>query len=201
MNFNKLISLTCIALTLGACAFEGRQPAPTYILDSRAVSHAEKPAAYHIKILTPEVSSGLSTRQIVVIDETARLNYIADGEWPEPLPVMLQNVWLDSIRQSGLVASVSSDQSSVRADRLLQISAQEFNFIRKDDAVTARVRYDVKVLEPTSRKILAVRQSEASEPVPPGQFAGAMASLNKANSEAMARLITLLADDLGNPAR
>jgi cholesterol transport system auxiliary component len=196
MNNKSAVVFAALAVLLSGCALEGRQPAQTYVLQAPVLPAATQPGHLHVKLLPPEMGTGLGTRQIAVIDEALRLDYVGQGEWPESLPLMLQNLWVDSLRQSGLVASASSDQSGTRPDRLLQLSVIEFNFHKAADRVTARVRYEAKLLEPASRKVLTVRQAEAMEPVPGGDFAKAVASLDRANAQAMTTLLADLANDL-----
>jgi ABC-type uncharacterized transport system auxiliary subunit len=148
-----------------------------------------------------DVGTGLDTTRIAFIDNDVQMNYLVDSRWVQPLPDMLQLLWIQALKQSGLGVSVGSDTDGELADHVIHITASTFNAFRNHDgSIVVRVHYEVVVTAPLTRKVLSVDDSASEQTISastpsPEELVNAF---NKANIQAMNDLAKKLAVDLRN---
>lgn len=188
-----LASLPLALLALNGCAFGGGDIQQNYVLPVPTIETSGKPLPLNMQVMPVEVATGLDTTRIALIENDVQMNYLADSRWAEPLPQMLQDLWAEALKQSRLTASVSSDETGAKADRLIHIKANAFNAVRNANGdIVVHIDYEAKVLAPLTRAVLSVEEVNIEQKAPsPGQDS-VMRTFNTANATAMRKLMQKL---------
>jgi ABC-type uncharacterized transport system auxiliary subunit len=191
-------SLLLASLALSGCALtSGGDIQQTYVLPVPALDASKPTLALHLKVMPVDVASGLDTTRIALIENNVQINYLADSRWAEPLPQMLQFLWMQALSQSGLAASVSSDTDGTKADRLIYITATAFNAYRTtNNDIAVRIRYQAKIVTPLTHIVSSVEESTIEETAPSANMASVMQTFNEANTLATSKLLQKLSADL-----
>jgi ABC-type uncharacterized transport system auxiliary subunit len=204
MRIHRFLFTTTLVsfLALGGCSvFTDAPPLQNYILLAPEIQTNEPPLLLHLQVMPVDVGTGLDTTRIAFIDNDVQMNYLVDSRWAQPLPDMLQLLWIQALKQSGLGVSVGSDTDGELADHVIHITASTFNAFRNHDgSIVVRVHYEVVVTAPLTRKVLSVDDSASEQTISastpsPEELVNAF---NKANIQAMNDLAKKLAVDLRN---
>lgn len=197
--FPATLFFACLVLT--GCSFASDADVQqNYVLPVPVFKAGKLSSPMHLEVLPVDVASGLDTTRIVLIDKGVQVNYLADSRWAEPLPQMLQFLWIQSLRQSGLASSVSSDTDGEKADRLIHITASAFNAVRNDDgSILVRVQYQVKIISPLTHVVLSSEDSSVAQTVRSLSMENVMETFKTANAQAMNDLSKKLVADLMPP--
>ena len=73
------------------------------------------PAGWALAVDVPDASDALDTRRIALTNSDATMDYYANAEWPDRLPVMVQTALIAAFQASGRVP-VSRTQDGLHAD-------------------------------------------------------------------------------------
>jgi ABC-type uncharacterized transport system auxiliary subunit len=189
-----LAPLLLVFLALTGCSFvTSGDVQQNYVLPVPTLEVKRTTLPLHLKVMPVEVASGLDTTRIALIENDVQINYFADSRWAEPLPQMLQFLWIQALRQSGLATSVSGDTEGTKADRLIHITASAFNAVRKDEeGMFIRIHYEAKVTSPLTHAVLSVEDSAVEQILPSSSMESVMQTFNSANAQAMHNLLKKL---------
>ncbi len=187
----------CLAVT-GCSAFTDTNIQQNYVLSVPDSQTSLPPLPLHLQVMPVDVGSGLDTTRIAFIDNDVQMNYMADSRWAQPLPGMLQLLWIQTLKQSGLGTSVGSDTDGEQADRIIHITASAFNAVRNHDgSIIVRVHYEAVVTAPLTRKFLSAENSDYQQTTSAKSTEELINAFNKANMQAMDDLVKKLAIDFG----
>ena len=197
-----LMPVLFVSLAVAGCAFvPSGEVQQNYVLPVPSFEVNKQALPLHLKVLPVEVASGLDTARIVMIEKGVQVNYLADSRWAEPLPQLLQFLWIQSLRQSGSASSVSSDTDAEKADRLIHITASAFNAVRNDDgSIVVRVQFQVKIMLPVTYVVLSVEDISVEQAALSSNMESVMVAFRSANEQAMEGLSKKLASDLMLPS-
>ncbi len=182
--------LVLLFLIVTSCTLGPGETVQRYVLPVPTVDVHRAPLSLNLQVIPVEVSTGLDTARIAIIENDLQMNYLAGSAWAEPLPQMLQSLWIDALTRSRLATSVNSDSSGAKADRLIHIIAKEFHAVREDNGeVIVRVDYVVQVMEPLSNAVSAVMQARVEKKAPSSHMDSVMRTFERANAAAMTEVI------------
>ena len=115
-----LLSGACLALT--GCGGLGLGPTDAndtiYLLSPPVAGAPSSPGAamsWALAVDVPDASEALDTRRIALTKSDATMDYYANAQWPDRLPVMVQTALVAAFQASGRVA-VSRTQDALHAD-------------------------------------------------------------------------------------
>ncbi len=74
----------------------------------------------------PTAASGLNTTRIALRPDPLGLDFFADVQWVEVLPVMVQVLLIESFDASGTFDVLSPESAGLRPDFVLRVSIREF---------------------------------------------------------------------------
>lgn len=77
-------------------------------------------------IETPQTAGGLDTRRIALSRSPVSLDYFADSEWTDRVPLLIQGALVDSFENSGAVTVLGGESAGLRADFLLRSELRRF---------------------------------------------------------------------------
>jgi len=185
-----------LPLVLFGCAFGSGETVQRYVLPAPQVEASKAPLPLNVQVLPVDVAAGLDTARIAVLESGARMNYLEGARWAEPLPDMLQDMWIDALRKSRLARSASNDFSAIKADRILHITANAFQAERENGDMNVTVDYAVKVIAPDTHAVLAVEELRLFKRAPASDTDSLMRTFVEVNADAMRGLIQKLANDI-----
>jgi cholesterol transport system auxiliary component len=121
-----LAAVLCSACTSGL--LDSKQPIQqTFVLSSGSASPAAAPALpVDVTVARPTVRPGLDTERIAVLYPDRRLDYYAASRWGASTDIVVQNLLVESLRNSGQLRTAQSDFSAFSSDYLLQTELQDF---------------------------------------------------------------------------
>lgn len=166
--FRLLLPATLLAVLAGCSSLLNvqRQPftiySPTYTAPPSAPGAA--PVDWQLAVETPLASDALSTGRIVVMPSPGVIEVYPGARWSDPAPVMLRRLVVQGFEQSGRIIGVGSSTSGLRADYALAIDLQSFQAEIHDGSPRAAIRFQARLLDYTTNRVLAARGFSAETP-------------------------------------
>jgi cholesterol transport system auxiliary component len=167
--FPHTLCAFCAFLLAAACSvLPAPEPVDVYLLPAATtvpVADGSPPRAWSLRIARPDASGQLLGPRILVMPEPNRVSVYKGASWHEPAAVLVRNRLFDAFRTDGRVSALSTEEMRTFADFELASELGAFHSeYRQDDALPdAVIRLDVRLIDTTSRRIVASRAFEARE--------------------------------------
>jgi cholesterol transport system auxiliary component len=121
-----------------------------------------------LSIGRPDLAPGLDTERIAVL-KGRQLDYYRGSQWGGRMTEMVQTLLVDSFEDQQLFRSVTTEQSRVAGEYVLDVSVRDFQaeYAGNSDAPTAHVTILGRLIRVTDRQLVetfaATAQSKASD--------------------------------------
>nr|WP_314618248.1 ABC-type transport auxiliary lipoprotein family protein [uncultured Pseudomonas sp.] len=191
---NPSLRLLALAATLSlaaACSILP-QPAPVdmYRLPVNQASRNAAPLDWSLRLNKPLASEALAGPRIAVVPEGDVISNYKGARWSDPVPLLVRNRLLDGFQRDGRVQRLSADDSNLQADYELVGELQAFQSeYRSGDAVEVVVRYDARLVQGRSQRILASKRFEVHQPLADRQVAAVVAGFGAASDKLAGQVI------------
>ncbi len=199
IGIRALGHVAAVALLLSVAGCSGlrssTQATMTYQLRAAAAPAPAGASAAQSRLLSASLqvlpliaSPGLDTDAIVLTAPDHRLDQYAASRWAAPLPKMLGNLTVDTLRSRAVLAAVHDDAAPFPSDYVLRIAIRRFDADYGNDsssAPTATVVFDCSVGTRSERKLLATFVAQASVPAAANRMAAVISAFDKATREAL----------------
>ena len=166
-----LAAILLLCVTLGGCAavsLATRQPPELYALTPKTTFPADLPDLDRavLRIETPTAAAGLNTTRIALKPTPTRLQYYAGATWIEVLPVMAQNLVIESFESTGSVEALGPSATGGQAEWALRIYIREFQaeYDDTDAPPLVRARLQARLLRMPRREEAAFANFATEEP-------------------------------------
>jgi cholesterol transport system auxiliary component len=118
-------------LGLGACAaalqLAAPEPPRLYQLTPKSTFADDLPTVDHrLTVEVPTATAGLNSARIALRPTPTTLEYYAGASWVDVVPVMVQNLLLESLDNTGKIDVLGREVVGVRADLALLVHVREF---------------------------------------------------------------------------
>jgi cholesterol transport system auxiliary component len=112
---------------------------------------------FSLAIATTTDSQHLDSARIALIQADGAIDYYANSEWTDHLPVLVQNALVEAFEESGRIDAVASDTAGFHADYYLEAEIRDFqaHYSVPDGIPTVRVRIEAKLAPTRGREIIA----------------------------------------------
>lgn len=168
-----------------------------YDLTVSRVAPAEKRAlAVQLVVPDPIALAALDTDKIVSMSANGVASTLADAQWSDMLPKLLQMKIIRGFEDVNLFAGVNRPMEGVIGDFQLLIDIRKFH-ATVSEPVTADVEFAGKVLD-NSGRIIATRIFRATAPAETAGAPGIVAALDQAFGMAIAELMPWTARAMGD---
>ena len=159
-----------VTFALGACStaslFDSEMPIPqSYVI--AAVPAAKAPTASRasnvdIAIARPDVVPGLDSRRIAVL-RGQLLDHYRRNEWGGSVTEVVQTLLVSSLDQQHLFRSVTSEQTRVSSEYLLDVEVRDFQAEYSDAAAIPQVRVTLitRLIRVSNRELVGTINSTA----------------------------------------
>jgi cholesterol transport system auxiliary component len=148
------------ALLLSGCAsLLGLQPSPhLYRVTPKSTYPTNLPhRTAQILIDVPLAPAGLDTPRIALSRSAVSIDYFADSEWTERVPLLVQTALLESFENSGAIAAIDRESIGLRADFILKTEIRHFEALydAPNGAPEVWVAIIARLVNPSGRDIVA----------------------------------------------
>jgi len=159
--------------------------------------HGAEPLDVRLSVARPRVAPGLASERIAVRTGQHELDYYEGARWGDGAAVVVQSFLVDSLRQSGAFALVSSQAAPVAANYLLDLELRDFQAEQEGDAApVARVAFVATLIEIGSRRALASFDVVAEAPAAVNRLSAVVDAIERAAHEAATELTRRLENAL-----
>lgn len=142
-----------LAAMLAGCGFGNSVAPDRYQLTPKPVAARACHGAPSIKFYTPNVAPGIDTARIVVMDRPNHLTVYRGVVWSATASRLVQHYLSDSIEQSGMFSTVSSDLDTLPADYEVESELREFH-VDLTGEPSVRIRLSVTVTRADGQRIM-----------------------------------------------
>ncbi len=154
MKKSILIILSC--LMTGCTLFpEGEAPPPLYTLRSepfQSTSSLTTPLAIDL----PNCEASLNTQRIALTLLPYQRDYMANGQWPDRLPKVVQEVFLDSFSARWGGVHVNRNEAGLKTTYVLSSEIQDFSVYHLEKGrPEVRLKIMMKLVDFQNRRPLA----------------------------------------------
>jgi cholesterol transport system auxiliary component len=181
MNRIRFLVPALIALLTAACSSllnVQRTPftvyAPQY--EAAAATHPGPPVDWQLVIETPLASDTLDSARIAVMPTPGVLEVFPAARWRDPAPALLRGLIVRGFESSGRIVGVGSSASGLRGDYSLAIELHDFQLEVRDGKPQAAVRFQARLLDYTSNRVLATKAFAEEAPAAGTDAASAFAA-------------------------
>lgn len=152
---------------------------PLYTLKSGNVeSHRVLPAPVALDM--PLAEASLNTERIALTPSPYERDYFADGQWPDRLPKIMQEVLIESLSKRWGEEFVSRSGTGLQVNYLLQTEIQDFSvYYLKTERPEVHLRVAFKIVNLRERKILVGQVFSVKEPICAVTMKGIVEAFNK----------------------
>lgn len=178
-------------LWLSACTLVPQaEPLTIYQLPAPGLTaSAAKPLALSLRIATPQAGSVLSSPRMVVNPQGNELQTYKGARWSDPVPALLREHLIRAFEQRAVLAAVSTDENTFRADVHLSSDLRRFQVIYAGSRPVAVIELNARLISPASRKIIAGKTFTVEQPLPSAEIPGVVEGFKLASDELAAELI------------
>jgi cholesterol transport system auxiliary component len=164
--------LVATVLACGGCGslLETKLPVSTsYVLaPAPAASAGVARSDADLSIGRPDLAPGLDTERIAVL-KGRQLDYYRGAQWSGRATELVQTLMVDSFEDQQLFRSVTSEQTRVSSEYVLDVTVRDFQaeYASENDAPTAHVTILGRLIRVTDRQLVetfaATAQSKAGD--------------------------------------
>jgi ABC-type uncharacterized transport system auxiliary subunit len=180
-----------LAVSLGGCALlgGGKSAPPTYDLTAtKTFPRANR--APRGQLIIPEATAlgVLDTEKVVVRPNVAEITALADAQWAERLPKLVQTRIIQTFENANRLRAVGRPSDRLTADYQLLLDIRAFQ-ISVPAGPAAEVEIAVKIVAERSGRIFAARVFRVLVPTNATEGPEAVAALDEAFVKASAALV------------
>ncbi|MFK0312430.1 ABC-type transport auxiliary lipoprotein family protein [Pseudomonas sp. NPDC090233] len=187
----RLLALAAALSLTGACSILPQsEPVDIYRLPVNQASHSATPVDWSLRLNKPLASETLAGPRIAVIPQGNVLSSYKGARWSDPVPLLVRNRLLDGFQRDGRVQRLSADDSNLQADYELAGELQAFQSeYRAGGAVEVLIRYDARLVQGRSQRILASKRFEVRQPLADTQVSAVVAGFGAASDQLAGQVV------------
>lgn len=182
-------------LALGGCAaaleLASGEPPRLYELTPKSTFADGLPTVdARLSVEVPTATAGLNVARIALRPTPTTLEYYARANWVDVVPVMVQNLLLESLDNAGKLDVIGRGVVGVRADYALLTHVREFQAEYDEDGVpVVRVRLQARLVRLPRRTSVASTSEEFVVPAGATSMPAIVRAFDEAFGKATKRLV------------
>ncbi|MEN8640974.1 ABC-type transport auxiliary lipoprotein family protein [Pseudomonas sichuanensis] len=187
----RLLALAATLSLASACSILPQtEPVDIYRLPVKQAAGSATPASWSLRLNKPLASEALAGPRIAVIPQGDVISSYKGARWSDPVPMLVRNRLLDGFQRDGRVQRLSADDANLQADYELGGELQAFQSeYRAKDQVEVVIRYDARLVQGRSQRILASKRFEVRQPLASTQVPSAVAGFGAASDQLARQVI------------
>ncbi|WP_225790010.1 ABC-type transport auxiliary lipoprotein family protein [Pseudomonas sp. Marseille-P8916] len=186
----RLLALTASLGLATACSILPQsEPVDIYRLPVSQANGNQAPLDWSLRLNKPLASEALAGPRIAVIPQGDVISSYKGARWSDPVPLLLRNRLLDGFQRDGRVQRLSADDSNLQADFELVGELQAFQSEYRAGGVEVLIRYDARLVQGRSQRILASRRFEVRQPLGDSQVPAVGAGFGSASDQLVGQVV------------
>jgi len=187
----RLLALTAALSLVTACSILPKgEPVDLYRLPVNQASRQATPVDWSLRLNKPLASEVLAGPRIAVIPQGDVVSSYKGARWSDPTPLLVRNRLLDGFQRDGRVQRLSADDSNLQADYELVGELQAFQSeYRAGGTLEVVIRYDARLVQGRSQRILASKRFEVHQPLTDQQVAAVVSGFGAASDQLAGQVI------------
>ena len=183
------------ALALAGCSdLIGPSSAPVQLYalkPSGGAPTAGPKVPWHLSVGMPTATDYLDRARVALIKPDTSVDYFADSQWTDHLPVLVQEALVEAFENSGRIDGVAAESDGFKADYVLQTDLRDFEarYDQADGIPTAVVRIEAKIAPTIGRSIASSLQSSHQVQATQNSVAAAVQAMDAALGQALAEIV------------
>jgi cholesterol transport system auxiliary component len=165
--FRRLVLAATLIGLAGCASLFTTPPRPLYRLTApNDFPPAARPVAAQVAVGVPYAPNAIDTARIAMSKTPVSLDYLADGDWTDRVPALVQTELIEAFENSRAFKAVGPDSLDLRADLVVQGDLRHFEAVYDSASAVpvAWVALAVKLIKMPEQKILAETLITAREP-------------------------------------
>ena len=181
---------TALSLSSACSILPQAEPADVYRLPSaQSTRTVTQNALWSLRVNKPIASEALNSPRIAVVPQGNQISSYKGARWSDPAPTLLRNRMLDAFQRDGRVQRLSADDSNLQSDYEIAGELQAFQSEYSADGLVVVVRYDARLVQGRSQRILASRRFEVRQPLSDKQVSAVVNGFGTASDQLMKQLV------------
>ena len=173
-------------LALTGC---GSTPVPTYNLSAPSGFTAGGSGSGQLVVVAPTALAVLNTDKVMVEPAPGQVAYLADAQWSDNLPALLQARTIQAFENASKLRRVARPGDGVNAEYQLVIDIRTFALRITDQGPVAVVELSAKLIGTQSGRILAAQVFRAAVPAASTSGPVATAALDAAQEQVLVSMV------------
>lgn len=187
----RLVALAATLSLASACSILPQsEPVDIYRLPVGQATRSAAPLDWSLRLNKPLASEALAGPRIAVVPQGDVISNYKGARWSDPVPMLLRNRLLDGFQRDGRVQRLSADDSNLQADYELGGELQAFQSeYRSANQVEVVIRYDARLVQGRSQRILASKRFEIRQPLVDHTVPAAVAAFGSASDQLVGQVV------------
>lgn len=182
--------VSTLSLATACSILPQSEPVDIYRLPVSQAARSAAPLDWSLRLNKPLASEALAGPRIAVIPQGDVISSYKGARWSDPTPMLVRNRLLDGFQRDGRVQRLSADDSNLQADYELGGELQAFQSeYRPGGAVEVVIRYDARLVQGRSQRILASKRFEVRQPLGSQQVPAVVAGFGTASDQLARQVI------------
>jgi cholesterol transport system auxiliary component len=146
---------------------------------------------WHLSVGIPTATDYLDRSRIALIKPDTSVDYFADSQWTDHLPVLVQEALIEAFENSGRIDGVAAESDGFKADYVLLTDLRdlEARYDQPDGIPTAVVRIEAKIAPTIGRSIVSSLQASHQALAAQNTVAAAVQAMDQALGQALSDIV------------
>ncbi|MBF8756560.1 ABC-type transport auxiliary lipoprotein family protein [Pseudomonas guariconensis] len=189
-SLRLLAGVATLSLATACSILPKTDPVDIYRLPVNQPSRTASTLDWSLRLNKPLASEVLATPRIAVIPQGDVISSYKGARWSDPAPLLMRNRLLDGFQRDGRVQRLSADDSNLQADYELAGELQAFQSeYRAGGTVDVVIRYDARLVDGRSQRILASHRFEVRQPLADKHVSAVVAGFGNASDQLVGQLV------------
>jgi cholesterol transport system auxiliary component len=150
-----LMGMSALAVSGCSSILPAPQQAQLYLLDPAIMPPAGPPVRWRLTVAAPDASAALDTTRIALVRTPTTMDYYANAEWPDRVPLLMQRLLIQAFDGSGRILSVDRDTAGIESDYVLETEIRNFEAHYETGNPQVQVTIRAKMVQMPMRDIVA----------------------------------------------
>jgi len=194
MDRRAVLASGASAFVLSACSnlIGPPEAAPLYVLDPDNPPASSAPQIHwQLTVVLPETPDSLDTSRISLLLAGGQMDYFADANWQDRLPLLVQGSLVEAFEASGRMTAVGRETEGLKSDYLLvtDIRAFQARYVVADTPPKAEVRIVAKLVSARTRTIVQSIDAQSSIQAVQNSIPSVVAAMNQALASVQTQIV------------
>ena len=140
----------------------------------------------------PVIYAPLESARIAIQPSPGTIDYIADTEWADRLPVLFQESLIYSLQNTDCFRSVVRPTEGLYSDYIVKFDIRRFHIEKVAHQLQAHIEYQIQKIDMPDKKIVQTKLIDVVEPIPSETIKNITETLDKAHLRALDEAIAFL---------